>query len=81
MILNFESLLNFIYHQLVYSTKPNGLAFELIGMRTLSDTILLSTRQFKKWVQKDVELFTINVHELINELVNEIVQMKWWENF
>jgi hypothetical protein len=28
-------------------------------------------KQFKKWVQKDENLFTISVHEPISELVNE----------
>ncbi len=28
-------------------------------------------KQFKKWVQKDENLFTISVHKPINELVNE----------
>ncbi len=47
------------------------MGFELTGMQALLDTLLFSTKQFKKWVQKDVKIFTINVHEPINELVNE----------
>jgi hypothetical protein len=40
-------------------------------MQTLHNTPLLFVKIFKKWVQNDENLFTINVHEPINELVNE----------
>jgi hypothetical protein len=56
---------------LVYCTKLNGFSFELTSMRTLPDTLLLSTKQFKKWVQNDEKIFTISVHKPINEPVNE----------
>jgi len=56
---------------LVYYTKPNGFAFELTNMQTLPITPLLFAKQFKKWVQNDKKLFTISVHEPINEPVNE----------
>ncbi len=56
---------------LVYCIKLDGFIFELIGLWALLDTPLLSAKQFKKWVQKDENLFTISVHKPINELVNE----------
>ncbi len=59
--------------ELVYCTKPNGSIFELTNMRTLPNTPLLSTKQFKKWLQKDENLFTISVHKPINEPMNEMV--------
>ncbi len=56
---------------MVYNKKPNGLGFELTGMQALPDTFSFSTKQFKKWVQKHTKIFTINVHEPINELANK----------
>jgi hypothetical protein len=56
---------------LVHRTKPNGSTFECTSMQTLPDTPLFFAKQFKKWVQNDEKLFTISVHEPINEPMNE----------
>jgi hypothetical protein len=40
-------------------------------MQALLNTPLLSTKQVKKFVQRDAKLFTINVHGPINESMNE----------
>ncbi len=58
-------------HGLVCNTNPNGSTFELTCLRTLLNTPLQIAKKFKKWVKKDVELFIISGHKLINELVNE----------
>jgi hypothetical protein len=65
--------------KLVCDTKLDGLAFEFIGVQTLFNTLLPFAKQIKKCVQRDVKWFTINVHEPINESVNEngINEMLW----
>jgi hypothetical protein len=62
--------------KLVCDTKFDGLAFELIGVQTLFNTPLFCVKQIKKCVQRNAKLFTINVHEPINESVNENGIMK-----
>jgi len=49
----------------------DGSTFELIGMQTLFITPLFFVKQVFKCVQKDAKLFTISVHEPINEFMNE----------
>lgn len=57
--------------RLVCDTKLDCSTFELIGMQTLFNTPLLFVKQVFKCVQRDAKLFTISVHEPINEFMNE----------
>ncbi len=58
-------------HKLICDTKLDDLVFKLIGVRTLLNTLLPFAKQIKKCVQRDAKLFTISVHEPINESMNE----------
>jgi len=67
---------------LVRDTKPNDSTFELIGMRILPDALVFFATQFFKCIQKDVELFTIQVDEPINEpLIENSLNKIQQENF